>query len=130
MEAKAQARYVRCTPMKARRIVNLVRGMRTDEAIEHLRFAPQAAAETVRKLVESALANAQVIADRDSEAYVPEEFVISEAYVDEGPTMKRIRPRAKGRADQIFKRTSHITIVVDNEAAPVGAGAGKKARTR
>ena len=108
MEARAQARYVRVTPMKARRVVDLIRGMPADEAAAVLRFAPQAAAEPVRKVLESAMANAE---NRDGLA--AESLYVAQAYVDEGPTIKRFRPRAQGRAYRINKRTSHITVVVE-----------------
>ncbi|MDO5701425.1 MAG: 50S ribosomal protein L22 [Bowdeniella nasicola] len=117
MEAKAQARYVRVTPMKARRVIDVVRGKNAMEALNILQFAPQAAAETVRKVLESAMANARVKADQASEAFNEDELVILEAFADEGPTMKRFRPRAKGAAGRINKRTSHITIVVGDRAA-------------
>ena len=132
MEAKAQARFVRVTPQKARRVVDVVRGKRAEEAVAVLRFAPQAAAETVRKVVESAIANARVKADQASEAFDERKLVVLEAYVDEGPTLKRFRPRAQGRAARILKRTSHITVVV-GEAETKGAAtlaAGTKGRTR
>jgi large subunit ribosomal protein L22 len=122
MEAKAQARFVRVTPLKARRVVDLIRGQRAEEAVATLKFAPQAAAEPVRKVVESAIANARVKADRASEAFDARTLVVSEAYVDEGPSLKRFRPRAQGRAGRILKRTSHITVVV--------APAPTKERTR
>ncbi|MFC5997272.1 50S ribosomal protein L22 [Quadrisphaera sp. GCM10027208] len=112
MEAKAQARYVRVTPQKARRVVDLIRGRQAGEAVSVLRFAPQAASEPVRKVVESAIANARVKADRASEPFDERELVVRAAFVDEGPTMKRFRPRAQGRAFRINKRTSHITVVV------------------
>lgn len=112
MEARAQARHVRVTPMKARRVVDMIRGHKAQEAITVLRFAPQAASEPVRKVLESAIANARVKADRESVAFDERDLVISSAYVDEGPTMKRFRPRAQGRAGRINKRTSHITVVV------------------
>lgn len=121
MEAKAQARFVRLTPMKARRIVNEVRGKSTDDAIAYLRFAPQAAAEPVRKALESAVANARVKAEQASERLDETTLVVLEAYVDEGPTMKRFRPRAQGRAGRIMKRTSHITVVVGNGDDEEGA---------
>ncbi len=101
MDAKAIARSVRVTPQKARRIVDLIRGKQAVEAIAVLRFAPQSASDPVQKVLESAIANARVKADK-----------ASEAFVDEGPTMKRFRPRAQGRAARINKRTSHITVVV------------------
>ena len=112
MEAKAVARHVRVTPMKARRIVDLVRGKQAVEALAVLQFAPQAASDPVRKVLQSAIANARVKADQASEAFDERNLVISEAFVDEGPTMKRFRPRAQGRAARINKRTSHITVVV------------------
>jgi large subunit ribosomal protein L22 len=112
MEAKAQARYVRVTPQKARRVVDLIRGRQAGEAVAVLRFAPQAASEPIRKVVESAIANARVKADRASEPFDERELVVQAAFVDEGPTMKRFQPRAQGRAFRINKRTSHITVVV------------------
>ena len=126
MEAKSQARFVRLTPQKARRMVNVVRGKGTEEAITTLRFAPQAAAETVLKVLESAIANARVKADQASQRFDEDKLVVLEAYVDEGPTMKRFRPRAQGRAGRILKRTSHITVVVGEREAKSVA----KERTR
>ena len=117
MEAKAQAKYVRITPMKARRVVDHVRGMRAVDAVDVLRYAPQAAAEPVRKLLESAVANARQSADQAGERFDIDALRIVESYVDEGPTMKRIQPRAQGRANQIPKRTSHITIIVGDAVA-------------
>lgn len=112
MEAKAQARYVRVTPQKARRVVDTIRGKGATEAVAQLKFAPQAAAETVLKIVNSAVANARVKADAASEKFDEANLVISAAYVDEGPSLKRFRPRAQGRASRILKRTSHITVIV------------------
>jgi large subunit ribosomal protein L22 len=103
----ASARFVRITPMKARRVVDMVRGMAVDDALALLKFAPQAASETVYKVLESAVANATTTEDLDRGT-----LVVSKAMVDEGPTMKRWRPRAQGRASRINKRTSHITLVV------------------
>ena len=108
MEARASARYVRVTPMKARRIVDVIRGMKADEATAMLRFAPQAASVPVRKVIESAIANAVNTLQAD-----PDQLWIGEAYVDEGPMLKRFRPRAQGRAYRINKRTSHITVVLE-----------------
>ena len=105
--AFASARYVRITPMKARRIVDLVRGLPVEDALSILRFAPQAAAATVYKVLESAIANAETTEGLDTN-----DLVVSVAQVDEGPTMKRWRPRAQGRATRINKRTSHITLAV------------------
>lgn len=112
MEAKAIARHLRVTPMKARRVVNLVRGKQANEALAILKFAPQAASEPVFKVVQSAMANARVVADRDGVPFDESDLYISEAFVDEGPTMKRFQPRAQGRAYRINKRTSHVTVVV------------------
>jgi large subunit ribosomal protein L22 len=105
--AFAVARFVRITPQKARRVVDMVRGMDVEEALALLKFAPQAASETVFKVLESAVANAELGEDLD-----PHSLVVSKATVDEGPTMKRFRARAQGRAARINKRTSHITLVV------------------
>src|SRR6476619_7057465 len=105
--AFASARYVRITPLKARRVVDLVRGLPVDDALSLLAFAPQAASETVYKVLESAVANAETTEGLDRG-----DLVVSVAQVDEGPTMKRWRPRAQGRATRINKRTSHITLVV------------------
>jgi hypothetical protein len=125
MEAKAQARFVRVTPQKARRVVDVIRGKRALDAVDVLRYAPQGAAEPVRKIVESAIANAQYLADQAGERFDAEDLYIQAVYADEGPTMKRIQPRAQGRANRILKRTSHITVVVGDEVA-----ARKKGRTR
>jgi len=112
MEAKAKARFVRVTPQKARRVVDLIRGKQAGEAVAVLKFAPQAAGETVLKVVESAIANARETAKRSNERLDEADLYISEVFVDEGPTLKRFRPRAQGRASQILKRTSHITVVL------------------
>ncbi len=112
LEARAQARHVRVTPQKARRVMDLIRGKATVEAAAVLQFAPQAASEPILKVLESAVANARVKADRASEAFDERNLFIQAAFIDEGPTMKRFRPRAQGRASRINKRTSHITVVV------------------
>ena len=112
--ARAQARYARVGPRKARRVIDLVRGMKAADALDVLRFTPQAASEDVYKVVASAIANAEHNEHLDRDA-----LWISEAYVDEGPTLKRFRPRAQGRAYRVRKRTSHITVVVEaREQAP------------
>ncbi len=131
MEAKAQARYVRVTPMKARRVVDLIRGKQAPQAIAVLEFAPQAASEPVLKVVQSAIANARVKAAAASEAFDERTLVIQEAYVDEGPTLKRFRPRAQGRAYRIRKRTAHITVVVgpaEKKGGPQAASANGRTR--
>jgi large subunit ribosomal protein L22 len=127
MEARAQARYVRVTPMKARRVVDVIRGMQADEAAALLRFAPQAAAEPVRKVLESAMANAE-----DKDGVATDTLYVAEAYVDEGPTIKRFRPRAQGRAYRINKRTSHITVIVEERTTVQRSRrtAGSKGGTR
>ena len=112
MEAKAVARYVRVSPRKARIVVDLVRGKDTQTAIATLQFAPQGAAEPTLKVLQSAIANLRVKADEAGEPFDERNLVITSAFVDEGPTLKRIRPRAKGSASRIRKRTSHITIIV------------------
>ena len=124
MEARAQARYVRVTPMKARRVIDLIRGMNAADAQAVLRFAPQAASEPIGKVLDSAIANAT-----NNHAMDARGLVISSAYVDEGPTMKRIRPRAQGRAYRIRKRSSHITVIVSDgiAMAPVVKAAAKPA---
>ncbi|WP_344725093.1 50S ribosomal protein L22, partial [Agrococcus terreus] len=112
MEAKAIARYLRVTPMKARRVVDLVRGKQANEALAILKFAQQGAADPVYKVLASAVSNAREKADREGLAFNEEELFVSEAFVDEGPTMKRYQPRAQGRAFEIKKRTSHVTMIV------------------
>ncbi len=130
MEAKATARYVRVTPMKARRVVDLIRGKSAPEALAVLEFAPQAASEPVYKVVQSALANARVKADKVSEPFDERDYLVTQCWVDEGPTMKRFRPRAQGRAYRINKRTSHITVVVAPREAKAGAAAPAVASTK
>ena len=120
MEAKAIARHVRVTPQKARRIVDLIRGKQATDAVNTLRFAPQGASEPVLKVLQSAIANARVKADAASESFDERNLIVSAAFVDEGPTMKRFRPRAQGRAGRINKRTSHITVVVAPKVAKNG----------
>ena len=112
MEAKAIAGRVPLTPHKARRIVDLIRGKKATEAITILKFAPQDASLPVRKVLESAIANARVKADKAGEPFRENDLVVKETYVDEGVTLKRFRARAQGRAARINKRTSHITVVV------------------
>jgi large subunit ribosomal protein L22 len=119
--ALAQAKYVRMTPMKCRRVLDVVRGMGVQEALDILRFQPQAASEPVGKVVASAVANAENNRQLD-----PRTLFISQAYVDEGPTLKRFRPRAQGRAYRIRKRTSHITVVVQARPERVAAPAPPK----
>jgi large subunit ribosomal protein L22 len=107
MEAKAVARHVRIAPRKVRQVIDLIRGKKVGEAEAILQFVPNAAAAPIAKLLRSAVANAENNFNMNTDA-----LVVSAAYVDEGPTLKRIKPRAQGRADRIDKRTSYITVVV------------------
>src|SRR5947207_8833464 len=122
--ARAVARHVRISATKARRVVNLVRGLPAKEALTVLQFAPQAASEPVYKVLASAIANAE-----NNERLDPDSLLVAEAYVDEGPTLKRFRPRAQGRAYRIRKRTCHITVVVESvaTAAPARKAPARKA---
>ncbi len=112
MEAIAKLRNIRITPQKARRVVNLIRGNQATETLGILKFQPQAASEPIYKVVASAVANAKVKGENAGAVIDEDDLVISEAFVDEGVTLKRFRPRAQGRAFRINKRTSHITVVV------------------
>jgi large subunit ribosomal protein L22 len=112
VESIARVRHIRVTPQKARRIVDLVRGKKATEALAILKFAPQSASEPVYKLVAAAIANARVKADKENTYLDEQDLVIAKAFVDEGTTLKRMQPRAQGRAFQILKRTSHITVVL------------------
>ena len=107
MEAKATAKYVRVSPRKARLVIDQVRGKDVVAAREILRFSERAIAEVVEKVLNSAVANAE-----NNHHMRSANLVVKAAYVDEGPTLKRIRPRAKGSASRIRKRTSHITVIV------------------
>jgi large subunit ribosomal protein L22 len=120
--AFASARFVRITPLKARRVVDMVRGQDVQDALDLLQFAPQAASETVYKILASAVANATSTEGLDAGT-----LVVSKAMVDEGPTMKRWRARAQGRASRINKRTSHITLVVQPRTAVTTEKKGRKA---
>jgi large subunit ribosomal protein L22 len=119
--AFARATYVRVTPTKARRVIDLIRDLPAQDALAVLKFAPQAASEPVAKVLASAIANAENNFSLD-----PDTLLVSRAYVDEGPMLKRFRPRAQGRAYRIRKRTSHITIEVES----VESSVGKKGRAR
>jgi large subunit ribosomal protein L22 len=114
--------------MKARRVVNLIRGKQASEAMAILKFAPQQASEPIFKLVQSAVANAKVLADKQNLSVDEDDLFVSRAFVDEGTTLKRFMPRAQGRAFKILKRTSHITIVVatPDELAGNRASAGTR----
>lgn len=121
----AKLRHIRITPMKARRVVDLVRGRQAVEALAILKFSPQAASDPIYKLVESAIANARIKADNSNEYLDEQDLVIAKIYVDEGTTLKRFRPRAQGRAFRIRKRTSHITVELATPDVAVTKKAGK-----
>lgn len=110
MQTQAVLKFVRLSPQKGRLLADLVRGKKVDEALNTLKFSRQRAAGIIRKVLESAIANAENNNGADID-----ELRVSEIFVDEGPVMKRIRPRAKGRADRIVKRTSHITVRVADQ---------------
>ena len=127
--AVAKARFVRVSASKARRVIDLVRGKSVTEALDILRWAPQQASEPVAKVIASAAANAQ-----NNDGLDPATLVVAAVYADEGPTAKRIRPRAQGRAFRIRKRTSHITVIVESrppkERGTRGASASSASSTR
>jgi large subunit ribosomal protein L22 len=125
VESIARVRHIRVTPQKARRVVALIKGKQAQEALAILKFAPQSASEPIGKLVAAAIANARVKADKDSEYLDEQDLYVANAYVDEGTTLKRFRPRAQGRAFQIKKRTSHITVVLSTPEAADAAPAAK-----
>ena len=109
MEVSAKLKGAQISAQKARLVANQVRGCHVDEALELLQFSPKKASKLIKKLLDSAIANAE-----NNEGADVDELVISSVFVDEGRTMKRLRPRAKGRADRIFKRSCHITLMVSN----------------
>ncbi|MBV9353351.1 MAG: 50S ribosomal protein L22 [Mycobacterium sp.] len=121
--ATAKARFVRVSPSKARRVIDLVRGKPVSVALEILRWAPQAASQPVAKVIASAAANAE-----NNNGLDPATLVVATVYADDGPTAKRIRPRAQGRAFRIRRRTSHITVVV--ESRPVKDERQQSSRAR
>ena len=120
--AVAKARFVHVSASKARRVIDLVRGKSVTDALDILRWAPQAASEPVAKVIASAAANAQ-----NNEGLDPATLVVATVYADEGPTAKRIRPRAQGRAFRIRKRTSHITVIVESRPSKEERGGGRSA---
>ncbi|MDL9979133.1 50S ribosomal protein L22 [Microbacterium sp. ASV49] len=123
VESIARVRHIRVTPQKARRVVALIKGKQAEEALAILKFAQQSASDPIYKLVESAIANARVKADAAGEYLDERDLFVKNAFVDEGTTLKRFQPRAQGRAFQIKKRTSHITVQL---ATPELAEAGAK----
>jgi len=122
--ATAVARYVGISASKARRVIDLVRGKSVEEALDILRWAPQSASDPVAKVIASAAANAE-----NNNGLDPRSLVVATLYADEGPTAKRIRPRAQGRAFRIRKRTCHITVIVESRP-PRNERAGQSTRTR
>ena len=114
MEAKASAKYIRVSPRKMRRSVDLIRGRHVEDARRILRLSPLGSNRPLIKVLESAVANAE------QRAAIPENLVVAKAWVDEGPTLKRFRPRAYGRATQVRKRTSHVTVVVESLGEVLG----------
>jgi large subunit ribosomal protein L22 len=123
--AVAKARFVRVSPSKARRVIDLVRGKSVADALDILRWAPQAASEPVAKVIASAAANAQ-----NNNGLDPATLVVATVYADDGPTAKRIRPRAQGRAFRIRRRTSHITVVVESRPAKDARASQSASATR
>ena len=107
MEALAKHRFARTSPQKARLVADQIRGLHVEKALEVLSYSTKKAADLMKKVLESAIANAEHNDGADID-----ELIVAKVFVDEGPTMKRIKPRAKGRADRVFKRSSHITVVV------------------
>ncbi|NMB01601.1 MAG: 50S ribosomal protein L22 [Firmicutes bacterium] len=107
MEARAVARHIRISPRKARQVIDLIRGKDVEEALAILKFTPKGGSPIVEKVVRSAMANAENNYDMDVDS-----LYVAECYVDQGPTLKRIRPRARGMANRIRKRTSHITVIL------------------
>jgi large subunit ribosomal protein L22 len=128
MEARAVAKYVRMGPQKVRKVVELIRGKSVNEAINALHFIPQSASKPVEKLLRSAAANA--VSREEGAKINPDELIIKEIFVDEGPSMKRNNPGPMGRASMIRKRSSHITVVVTDEKRKKKAApdAAKKAK--
>ena len=123
--AVAKARFVRVSPTKARRVINLVRGKSVSEALDILRWAPQAASLPVAKVIASAAANAQ-----NNNGLDPATLVVASVHADDGPTAKRIRPRAQGRAFRIRRRTSHITVVVESRPTKDARGSQSASTAR
>ena len=117
MEARAVARFVRMSPRKVRLVVDQIRGKPVGEAYAILQFSKKGASEPVGKTLRSAVANAQVRAQDEGHVLDVDELMVREAFVDEGPTLKRWRAAAMGRAAPIRKRTSHITVIVESREA-------------
>jgi len=112
MEVKAEARYIRVSAQKARLVVDMIRGRKANDAIITLRSVNKRIAPTVEKVLHSAIANAQNLADKNNADLDVDQLYVSEAYVNEGPRQKRVRPAPMGRAYRVQKRTSHIVVKV------------------
>ncbi len=110
MEARAHARFVRIAPRKVRMVMDLIRGKELEEALAILKFTPKSASKVIEKLLLSAAANAQNNNDMDRDS-----LYVAKCYADQGPTLKRYRPRAQGRAAMIRKKTSHITVILEEK---------------
>lgn len=115
MEARAIAKNIRMSPRKMRLVIDLIRGRSVNEAYSILQFSKKAASKPIEKTLRSAVANAEFRADEQNEVLDVDDLIVREAFIDEGTTMKRWRPRAMGRATPIMKRSSHVTIVVDRK---------------
>lgn len=115
MEAKAVARHVRIAPRKAKLVADLIRGKKVEEALAILKFTPRGASPVIEKVVKSAVANAENNHNLDKD-----NLYIAEIYANQGPTLKRFRPRAQGRASQILKRTSHIGVTLREKPGKEG----------
>ena len=126
MEARAEARYVRTSPQKARLVIDLIRGQKAGEAITTLRATNKRTAPIIEKVLRSAIANAE---NRFNDVDVDTLFV-TEAYVNEGPRMKRIRPAPMGRAFRVVKRMAHLTVEVAERPAKAGAAPAPRRRAR
>ena len=120
METKAVAKYIRVSPFKARQVADLIRGKDCKEAASILKYTPKRTASLIQKVLKSAVSNAE-----HNNNLSEDELYISKIFIDEGPTLKRFRPRAQGRATMIRKRTSHITIVVDRKGGLIGGAESK-----
>jgi len=112
MQSKAVLRFARVSAQKARLVADLVRGMDVPEAVETLQFTNKKSAPMIKKLIESAVANAEVSASRESQDLDVDDLFVQTIFVDAGPSLRRFRPRAQGRATKILKKTSHITVVL------------------
>jgi len=116
MQSKATLRLARIAPRKARLVADLVRGRVVGEALEILKFNEKKSAGLIKGLVDSAVANAEYKAERDGQSADTDSLIIKELYVDQGPTLRRFRPRARGMANRIHKKTSHITVVLSDDS--------------